>query len=219
MEPFEIDDIIRNKVNQASKRDSSESNKAKPFVWASVRSNLDHRSGLRWYHLAAAVVLLLLSFAFLEIRSQKQHQQEMASLSQQIEELRNTYEGQLAVITEKEAEVLVLRSDLHSLEQQLENLETTSEPQIQERILVKTDTVYVKQVEYIQLASIEAEPKLLDESLPDTSATEEDSIANKTEKSKTTDSEIFPSLAQKQAIEDEEESVKFRFGSFVTKTN
>ena len=77
----------------------------------------------------------------------------------------------------------------------------------------------MKQVEYIQLASIEPEQKLINESLPATTGSEEDSTSTKTEKSNETDSEIFPSLARTQAMENEEESVKFRFGSFVTKTN
>ncbi len=80
MEPMDIDNIIKNKLQESSDLHTHEMDSAKPFIWSAVQNQILKRS-ITWYHLAAAIVMLMVSFSFVLYSIQNRHNKEINLLS------------------------------------------------------------------------------------------------------------------------------------------
>ena len=83
MEHSDFDKILRNKINEVNDLHSKEMDTAKPFVWTEIQRR-NSSKGLRWYHLAAAVVLIVLCFSWVLLSMQNNHNKEPQTLSNKI---------------------------------------------------------------------------------------------------------------------------------------
>ena len=210
MEEFNFDQLIREKVDQETEIHQKEIDASKPFVWAALQQELSGRKSLRWYHLAAAVLLITLLFSYLLISVQNNHRNEINTLAGKIDKLQNEYNRQNQVIDQREQQVADLKSEMNHLDGQLTELESR-EMLPRETIVYRTDTVYVRQVEYITVVE------------PGQAVNEDNTLAalpSDNEKEITVppiiDDEIFPSN-KGDSNTDQADVVKFRFGSFVAK--
>ena len=62
MEPFVIDKIVREKLQHNSVLHRQQMDSIRPFVWGAVQQQIATQQSITWYHLAAAVVLLVIVF-------------------------------------------------------------------------------------------------------------------------------------------------------------
>ena len=213
MEPFEFDQIIKSKLSQGSELHDQEMQAAKPFVWSAIQSN-KKRGSLTWIHLAAASVVLTLLFSFVLYEVQNAHTSEMASMADQIGQLQKNYHSQEAMLSSKNAQVEILEMDLNDMEHQLTSLqERNKENQNQDKMYVyRTDTVYLKQVEYITTVSNPPDPEPEVEQLQEPDKTDLVDAALLE-----TDAAIYPSYSYKNTTSTE--TIKLKFGSFREKKN
>ena len=151
MEPSDIDKIIKGKLTEVGAKNvhRHEMDQAKPFVWSAVQNNLSQKKALRWYHLAAAILLLLIGFGFGFNEIQKNHQGEIALLHEQLRAIKTQNDDQILLLGQKELELQKVADQLQSVELQLANLEESSLVIAPEKVLYRTDTVIIKQVEYV----------------------------------------------------------------------
>jgi len=209
MEPVEFDRIIQNKLSEGNDLHEREMEKAKPFIWAAIQNKIGRKRSLTWIHLAAAVTLLMISFTFVIYRIQNGHQSEINALSNKIDQLQGSYLTQEDLLGKKDSQVEALRDDLQHVELQLSNLQQ-KKPQ-KETIIYRTDTVYLKQVEYITTVSDPVKP---DRILETVDLPEKTEITNV--ELNDTDGTIYPSYSYRST---KSETIKLKFGSFAEKKN
>ena len=151
MEPSDFDNLIRQKMQEPTDLHQEEMEKAKPFVWYAVQDRVNQKPMLRWYHLAAAVVLLFAGFSWIVFYLQKGHEQEIANLSSEMQQLKTVYANQSSQSQLKDNQVQLLECELEEVSQQLAQLEnqTVAQSTFKSQIIYQTDTVFVKQVEYV----------------------------------------------------------------------
>ena len=208
MEPFDFDEIVRQRLNEDIDLHQHEIESSKPFVWSAIQDKIRMSRTLKWYHLAAAVVILLISFSFILINVQQGHNREMQLLSDKVDDIRINYESQGELIRAKELQVLNLTNELEDVEIQLTDLQNT-DPVVTERIVYQVDTIYMKEIEYITVAT-ELPPE--ETQSPDN----QDIVENQTEIE--TDLEIFPTFYTRRT-EPPGENLKVKFGPFSSKKN
>lgn len=151
MEPTDFDKILRDKIHESQDLHAKEMEAAKPFIWSAVYNEIGKKKSLTWYHLAAAVILLLITFSVVLYRVQTVHRRELASFSQQLDQLEKNYLSQATLLETKNSQLISLNDKLESVEQQFNNMQQTP-AQVKERIVYQRDTVYLKQVEYVTVA-------------------------------------------------------------------
>jgi len=213
MEPFDMDEIIKRKLQESNDSHQQQINAARPVVWEGIRRNISRRPALRWYHLAAAVVLLLLSFSFILYRVQQAHQQEILQLAGKFDQIQKNYQAQITQLQTKSKEVETLGNQLQRVELQLGNLQQQTPPPVKETVVYRTDTVYVTQVKYI---TVPTDPEDGKEVI--TKADEEPAqqvVANEARQMKTDDA-IFTSSSNRRSAP-ASETLKLKFGSFAQK--
>ncbi len=213
MEPFDMDEIIRRKLQESSDVHQQQINAARPVVWEGIQSNISGRPLLRWYHLAAAVVLLILCFSFILYRVQQAHQQEIQQLAGKFDRMQKDYQSQISQLQTKNKEVETLGNQLQRVEQQLGNLQTQTPPPVKETLVYRTDTVYVTQVKYITAPGDSEDGKEVI-----TKADEEPAkqiVATEASQIKTDDA-IFTSSSNRRNAP-ASETLKLKFGSFAQK--
>ena len=149
MEPTEFDKLLKTKLQEFGTLHHNEMDKARPFVWSAVQRNIRGSGSLRWYHLAAAIILLLISFVFVLRNVNKSHESEMVLLSQKIDELQEQYISQQTTLHSKDKKLGTLMVELQNVEQKLINLHDSKPEEFTERIVYRTDTVIVRQIEYV----------------------------------------------------------------------
>jgi hypothetical protein len=76
METSDFDKILRDKLSENHGLHQREMETAKPFVWSAVYNEIGRKKTLTWYHLAAAVLLLMITFSVTLVHVQKGHQNE-----------------------------------------------------------------------------------------------------------------------------------------------
>ena len=213
MEPIDIDNLIKNKLLETNERHQHEMELAKPFIWSAVQNKIGKKSSLTWYHLAAAVVILMISFSFVLYSVQKGHTNEMELLSDKIDQLQRDYSSQATMIQTKDSQVATLGSELRNVELKLADLQLQKPLSQKEVFVYQTDTVYLKQVEYITTIAYPDEPEEKD-IVPSVEQTELIGIAQVQQDQM--DDAIFPSYSS-QRNSQPSETIKIKFGSFTVK--
>jgi hypothetical protein len=214
MEPMDIDKIIKNKLQESNDLHSHEIDSSKPFIWSAVQNNIRRRN-LTWYHLAAAVVMLLIGFSFILFSIQNSHNNEIELLSGKIDQLQENYISQAEHLYSKEIQTASLGDELKSLELKLTEMQLQKPTSQKETFVYRTDTVYVKQIEYINTISDPVEMNIIttgNEADPDAL------IKIAQIKVQETDDEIFPSYTR-QNDRKQSESRRFKFQSFASGKN
>lgn len=153
METFDIDKLIRNKLSESTNRHKEEMDSAKPFVWAAIREKVGKKRTITWYHLAAATVLLLGVFTYVLTVVQQAHQKEMNALAHKIEQLEKTHVLQRELIFAKETRVNTLQTELHQVAAELAQFRRKQPLVRASNVIYRTDTLYLKEVEYRAVAS------------------------------------------------------------------
>jgi len=212
MEPFDIDSFVKNKLTEDNELHSKEIESSKPFVWTAVQQQINRKKSVTWYHLAAAVLLLLIGFSFILFNIQKGHQREMELLSDQINQLETNHQAQANLLQSKNSQVQQLSTELENVGIQLTALQQQNPAQQTQKILHQVDTVYIKQVEYITLKT--SSPV---EELEITPEKELVTYAENTAfQKKETDDIIFPS-SSRLAKNEQSEAFKIKVGPFARK--
>jgi len=152
MEPSDFDKILKSKIAEPNDLHEKEMDSAKPFIWAEVQKEIKGNRSLRWYHLAAAVLLLLISFSIVMYSVQNAHQKQLMMLSDKIDLIQSNHQQQIKQLSEQNTELsMVVANQERARDEQPEKT-----PPIVEKVIYQTDTVFIRQVEYIEL---EPEPK------------------------------------------------------------
>ena len=215
MEPFDIDNIIKNKLKESNDLHAHEMESAKPFVWSAIQRQIDSRKSLTWVHLAAAVVLLMISFSFILFSIQNGHRQEMEQISIKVDQLQKDYMTQAELLHVKNRQVESLDYELKNVEVQLTKLED-NKPLIQrETIIHQVDTVFIKQVEYI--TAIPA-PKGEDEITMNIPVKASQQMETVEFQEMEVDDVIFPSSTN-LAKNGQAESIQIKIGLFIARKN
>lgn len=207
MEPSDIDKIIKGKLHESNDTHNQEMDSAKPFVWSAIQQELEKKKSLSWYHLAAAILFLLLSFTFIFYSIQQNHDNEMVLLSDRIDQLQKNYHEQLDILNSKDAEVKLLANELRDVELQLSGLEQMKPISQKEILVYRTDTVYVKQVEYITSIS---NPVIPMEKTIDFDLEKSEQLAQAEKQQNEIDEVIFPSFVS-QGKKQKSETIKVKF--------
>ncbi len=215
MEPIEIDKIIREKLLESNELHQHEMDSAKPFVWSAVQNQVRRKKPLTWVHLAAAAVLLMISFSFVLYNVQKGHKNELNLLSDKIDQLQINYSSQGELLLRKDIQVNTLSDELKNVELQLADLQQQKPLSPKETIVYRRDTVYLKQVEYITTVS---DPVGSNEIAIGIVEDKAEQMETTTVPEMETDTAIYPSKSI-QANNQQSETLKFKFGSFVTRKN
>ena len=213
MEPFEIDKIIKDKLLESNDLHKHEMDSAKPFVWSAIQNKTREKRTLTWVHLAAAVVILMISFSFVLYGIQRGHKNEMKQLSYKIDQLQQDYLSQAELLQTKDTQVSSLGGELKKVELQLTELRQQKPLSQKETFVYKTDTVYHKQIEYITVVSDPVEPAEIGFD-PLVNHPEQTGIA-KVQVNEMDDA-IFPSYSVKSTNQ-ASETIKLKFGSFTAK--
>jgi len=211
MEPSDFDRLLRNKVSQQHDLHEQEMEAAKPFVWSTVYNEIGQKKSLSWYHLAAAVLLLLVTFSALILHLRKSHTSELADLSKKIGALENGLITQSRSLESKNAELVSLKEKLQSVEARFEHSNQPLPPVPIERIVYRTDTIVVREVEYITVVQKPEES----ESFAITNTEDPEATVAHLDQS-VTDDIIFPSSRLK---ENKAGSNKIKFNPFSSRTN
>ncbi len=212
MESSEFDQIIKNKLAEDSDAHAFEMEKSKPFVWAAIQEKRrSDKPILILYYMAAAVFLLLLCGSFFLNSIFQQHSNEVASLSQKIEQIEGSYHLQLGILQNKDAELDALCLELDKLEENIVELNQPQNVSVANQLVYVRDTIFIKELKYItqtlvppKLDSLEEEAiKKLEEVSPLPDADEKEAT-------------IYPTYASSKAKNGQNETVKFRLTSFVS---
>lgn len=209
MEPFDMDKIIREKLQESSDLHKQKMDSARPFVWGAVQQQIATQQSITWYHLAAAVVLLVIVFSAILFGIQQRHHQQIDLLANQLDEIQQSRVAQMEALRTKEIQAESLENKLRQVESLLVDLQQQS-PAVKEVVVYRTDTVYVKQVEYITIAADSTQSKELiadvaEKPLEEKRATESQEVE--------TDDVIFLSSSS-QSKDQPSEAIKFKFGAF-----
>jgi len=214
MERGDFDSLIRDQLGSTNTAHAKEINEAKPFVWASVRNNLDRKTTLRWYHLAAAILLLMISFTFLLNQVQKSHNQELSRLSDKLDRLEQDFQSQEDKLMVKEQQVSEMAGELRMVEIELSAIKNEPQQVGRELVVYKADTIYIKQIEYVTVSGNNPEtaptsPQVIQASIEEESTEDLDAKF---------DAVIYPNLARGRS-QQKSESVKVKFGNARTIRN
>lgn len=213
MEPSDFDKILREKLHENPDLHTQEMDAAKPFIWSAVYDEIGRKKTLTWYHLAAAVILLLLTFSVVIYNLQNSHQQELADLSSKMDQLEKNYVSQVELIQSKDIQLSSMKNELENVNKRFANLDLQKPLPQKERIIYQTDTVYVKQVEYVTMAA--KENKMLTTTNKDQNISQAELSEPDNQKF---DDIIYPSFS-KRGKKEKSESIKLEFSPFTARNN
>jgi hypothetical protein len=212
METFDFDNIVKGKLQEENDLHKHELESAKPFIWTAIQSQNKGKKSLMWYHLAAAVTLLVVSFSFFLFSVQKGYKNEIGILSGRIDQLQVDHQSQGEILLTKELQIEALSSELRNVEYQLTDLKLTDLTP-KERTIYRTDTIYLKQVEYITVAPDPIEKEVSTGNIADSEAMDPVVV-----QVLATDEAIYPSYARNTENQ-QSETIKFKFGTFASRKN
>lgn len=207
MEPSDIDNLFKNRLDEAQDTHQQEIEDAKLFVWSAVQKNLDKSKSINLYHLTAAVLLLLIGFTFIFNNALKNYNQEMVLLSNKIDLLQQKYLVQQEKLNLKNMAVKSLATELKNVEHKLSELNQERPIAQKETMVYRTDTIYQKQIEYITIIS-DTIPQNKDNSTLDTGDVDQ-FAKNKIIESEIDDA-IYPSFARRNKNQ-KSEIIKVKF--------
>jgi septal ring factor EnvC (AmiA/AmiB activator) len=215
MEPSDFDKILREKLHENHDLHTQEMESAKPFVWSAVYNEIGRKKTLTWYHLAAAVVLLMITFSVLLVNVQKGHQNEISQLSNKIDQLEKSFVTQAEQLQVKDTQLTSMKNELKNVEMRFASMDQQTPVSPKETVVYRTDTVIVKQVEYVTVVEKPAETETLTAS---SDMYDNQNVAIVQLNENTTDDEIFPSsrLNDKQK---KSEAVRLTFSPFTSRSN
>ena len=214
MEPNDFDRLLKEKLAQPNEAYQKEVEASKPFVWSAIQREVHMPYALKWYHLAAAVILLLITFGFVFTNMKGQHQDEMLALTNKVEELQQYYESQEEVLNAKDMELARLSGELERVESKLVTLNEQAPVSYKETIVYRTDTVIVERVEYIEVAP---QPMIAQEvSTPSSEGDIALAVQTNSKEAVEYDQAIYPSgmVANRKS-----ENRRFRLGGATTRSN
>ncbi len=209
MEPFDINKIVREKLQDNSDLHRQQMDSARPFVWGAIQQQIATQQSTTWYHLAAAVVLLAIVFSAILFGLQQRHNQQIDQLANQLDQIQRNSAVQIEALRTKDTQAETLENKLYQLELLLVDLQQKS-PTVEEVVVHRTDTVYVKQVEYITIAADSTQSKEL---IADVVEKPLERMEVAELQGSTTDDIIFLSSSG-QRKEPPSEAIKFKFGAF-----
>jgi hypothetical protein len=215
MEPFDIDKIIKAKLEESHDLHQKEIEAAKPFVWSAVQKKIGTKHELRWFHLAAAVILLLISFSFALLNIQEKHRKELAAVNEKMNALEKNYRSRIQIAETKDAQVKILEENMKQLESKLTGLTPQTSFIEREKIIYRTDTVYIPRTEYITKVINPTEQTIAaEETIVPQQESTQPALAQNTE----TDDVIFLGYRNQNNTQSSE-TVKLKIGSFVSNKN
>jgi hypothetical protein len=207
MEPTDFDKLLRNKLNEGSDLYSKEIEHSKPFVWTAVQQNLNsEKSLIRWQHLAAAVILLLVSSTSIIYFMNKQHQREMNQLANSIDSMHSNYLIQSKQLQQKDELLSCFQSDIQSL-QQFQNKVLREDNFVEKtQYVYQTDTVFVEEIRYITEQTIkESSDDSIEQVMPLESRSKIDP-----------NSKIYPVYKTSKSSNNESENIKLKLNSIAS---
>ena len=220
MEPFDLDKLIREKVLEEDNIHSREADNARAEIWTSIQDKTSKGRFISWYHLAASIALVIVSFTVILFLLQRKHTLENQELISKIESLEENYAQGESSIFEKDHQIKELTSNLNELESKLIVLSEKEFQPMTPIVIYKTDTVFVKTIEYMAYT-----PDAQAETVEITSVDENLTIDPSDIKTDTKGSSdppfdgiIYPSPDSRKKGKDEE-SIKFRVGTIIAKNN
>ncbi len=215
MEPFDIDKLIQKKLQEGTDLHQHEAKKAKPFVWAAIQNQVNRKKSPTWFHLAAAVIILFLLFSFVLFQVQNNHQKELHVIAEKMDQLESTYQSQASLLNAKNSQVDQLEAELKNVQSQFAGLAADGTSSHKETFVYRTDTVYIKQVEY---QTVYSEPKDQEETMP-APLKETPLVAVSVPQQQNDRSDvIFPGNPELNN-EKKPESIEFKFSSFASRRN
>jgi hypothetical protein len=168
-------------------------------VWSAVQNNLRKAGQITGWHLAAAVIAILMLFTLVFYSSQQKHRRELDLVYTKMKQLQQHYDVQTSLLQSREIQLDSVEDQLNHVVRHLEHLSQKPTPPA-ERPIPKIDTIFIRQVEYVT-AEPELEVALVQNAIP-----EKNEI----------DQVIFP--IQKSSINNQrEEAIKVKFGSFTAR--
>ncbi len=210
MEPFDIDKIVREKLQERNNLHKPQMDSARPFVWGAVQQQIATQQSFTWYHLAAAVVVLIIVFSAILFGLQRRHNQQLDRLANRLDQIQQSNVAQIDALRTKDAQAEFLESKLDQMEQALAGLQMEEPTAPKEVIIYRTDTVYVKQVEYITIAADSTQSKELTTDVVEKPLERKEVAELQGTK---TDDVIFISSSS-QSEDPPSEAIKFKFGAF-----
>lgn len=212
MERSDFDNAIREKLQQKAGIHQIEMERTKLGIWSQIDHNLQLHQRKPWWLLAAATILLLIGLSYVLFHFQRQHQQELSSLKNQLDQVQNQYKQQTLAMKYKNEHVLTLEDQLSQMDVQLTALRIEEPQKVIERVLYRTDTVYMTKVQYLTVTAPSADPieNELEESAS-TSIERDESIKDSDEPNPT-----FIAITS-SASDHTNQNLKVRFGSFAKK--
>jgi hypothetical protein len=213
MEPADLDKLIKAKLGQENQAHQKEIQEAKPFVWSAIQREISPSSRIGWGYVAAAVIMLFITFGFIFLSLQKRHKQEMAVLSEQVDDLKQNYTQQVSSTNLKDQQLSELLEEIHKLKYKLEEIQHEQPTDVgRERIVYRTDTVYVREVEYVIItepATVMNEVRQNQEESQDEAMHAQNTVVERA---------IYPGY-NKYAADQKTEKVRVRFGNLRAKSN
>lgn len=214
MEPFEMDKIIREKLQGKPDVYRHEMEEAKPFVWSAVHNQINEKRSLTWIHLVAAILMLFISFTFVIIKLNQRHQEEINALAEKVDLLQKNHQLEREVLQVKDAQVSLLTNQVKESESKLAEIFQTNPAVQRNHVIYRTDTVFIKQVEYITTA-----PQLIDVPDPVAEVAEIEPQQELTQvQENKRDDIIFPADRIQSGAQDSE-TIKLRFGTLTARKN
>ena len=154
MEPSEFDQLIQQKLKQPNDAHIQHINNSKAAIWAKIQPKRKNKPFIiPWYYTAAAVILLLFTSSMIFYKMNRNYRSEFELLSAQLENLRN----QSIIATKNDNLINQLCAKIDQLELSKRNQRIVKEVIFEKQLVYKTDTVFLKQTEYI----VQEEPKII----------------------------------------------------------
>jgi TolA-binding protein len=213
METSDFDKILRDKLSENHGLHQREMETAKPFVWSAVYNEIGRKKTLTWYHLAAAVLLLMITFSVTLVHVQKGHQNEISQLSQKVDQLEKSLLSQAELLQLKDAQLTSMKNELENVEMRFAGIDQQTPISPKETLVYRTDTVIVKQVEYVTVVEQPRETLAVGS---DVGVNQNVAIVPLNENA--TDDEIFPS-SRLNGKAKQSEAVKISFSRFTGRSN
>lgn len=150
MDSKAFDQLFKEKVGEANGLYAEEIQATKPYAWTAIQAELyPQKRERKWWFLAAACLLLLLSFgSFLFWQIDERHQERMALLNSQLQEMKGEKAVQIAALHQKNAEIEAVKIALEELQESLDAQQPVSTPL--PRYIVQKDTLVVERIQYVE---------------------------------------------------------------------
>jgi len=217
MEPIDFDKLIRDKVLEEGNVHSQDANMARSGIWIGVQDKLKKGRFISLYHLAASIALLIVGFSIILFIIQRNYNSENRALIVKMDNLEKGYLERVSSMEEKELQIETLTSNLNNLESRIAGI-SQQKIEVPVKTVYRTDTIFVKTVEYLTQTS---ENEVLDNKDQEILVTKDADLTLKESSinaSTQIDDLIYPSPTPKNQM-DNPEKVKFKLGNIIARKN